>query len=131
VAVCRRLAGLLRHVPAGFGLTRLGTKWAFGEGRVGGAVSYQTYILLANPGTVAASVTVTYLRENAAPITTTHVVGATSRMNVVPAEEGLVNEAFGALIVSSQPIVAERALYWSSGGVFWAAGTSASATRIP
>jgi hypothetical protein len=35
----------------GFGLTQLGTKWAFGEGRVGGTVSYQTYILLANPGT--------------------------------------------------------------------------------
>jgi hypothetical protein len=42
-----------------------------------------------------------------------------------------VNESFGALIVSSERIAAERALYWTSGGVFWAAGTNASATRIP
>ena len=33
-----------------FGVTELGTKWAFAEGRVGGPNAYQTYILLANPG---------------------------------------------------------------------------------
>jgi hypothetical protein len=115
----------------GFGLTRLGTKWAFGEGRVGGGLAYQTFILLANPGTVAANVTVTYLREGASPIVITHVVPPTSRMNVVPAEDGLINESFGALIASTEPIVAERALYWTSGGIFWAAGTNASATRVP
>ncbi len=52
-------------------------------------------------------------------------------MNVVPSEDGLVNESFGALIASTEPIVAERALYWTTGGVFWAAGTNASATRVP
>jgi hypothetical protein len=115
----------------GFGLTTLGTKWAFGEGRVGGARAYQTYILLANPGTTAANVTITYLREAAAPIVTNHIVGATSRLTLAAAAYGLADENFGALIVSSVPIAAERALYGSSGGVFWAAGTNASATRIP
>jgi protocatechuate 3,4-dioxygenase beta subunit len=115
----------------GFGLTTLGTKWAFGEGRVGGAPAYQTYILLANPGSTAANVAITYLREGAAPIVTNHVVQATSRLTIAPAEYGLVDENFGALLVSSASIAAERALYWTSGGVFWAAGTNASATRLP
>jgi hypothetical protein len=115
----------------GFGLTATGTRWAFGEGRVGGAAAYQTYILIANPGSVAATVTVTYLREGAAPIVRSHIVPPTSRMNIVPAEAGLSNESFGALLVSSAPIVAERALYWTNGGAFWAAGANASATRLP
>jgi hypothetical protein len=76
----------------GFGLTALGTKWAFGEGRVGGVCAWQTYILLANPGTTAANVTITYLRETAAPIVTNHIVRATSRLTLSAAEYGLADE---------------------------------------
>jgi protocatechuate 3,4-dioxygenase beta subunit len=114
-----------------FGVTELGTKWAFAEGRVGGATANQTYILLANPGSTPANVTITYLREGSAPIVQTHTVPATGRMTVAPAEYGLVDENFGALVVATASIAAERALYWTSGGVFWAAGTNATATRLP
>lgn len=114
-----------------FGVTELGTKWAFAEGRVGGTVASQTYILLANPGSSPASVTITYLREGSAPIVQTHNVPATSRMTVAPAEYGLVDENFGALVVATASIAAERALYWTCVGVFWAAGTNATATRLP
>ena len=41
----------------------------------------------------------------------------------------LVDEAFGALIESTQPIVVERSLYSNANGVTWAAGTNATATR--
>ena len=34
-------------------------------------------------------------------------------------------------IVSTQPIVVERALYGDANGVTWAAGTNATATRLP
>jgi hypothetical protein len=71
------------------------------------------------------------LREGSASLVQTHVVAATSRMTVSPAEYGLVDENFGALVVASASIAAERAVYWTSGGVFWAAGTNATATRLP
>jgi hypothetical protein len=38
---------------------------------------------------------------------------------------------FGTLITSDQPIVVERALYWNVNGETWAAGTNATATRLP
>jgi hypothetical protein len=43
----------------------------------------------------------------------------------------LTNEHFGALITSDQPIAVERALYWNGNGQIWAAGTNATATRLP
>ena len=46
------------------GIPALGTKWGLAEGRVGGGDGAQTYILLANPGAAAATVTVTFLRED-------------------------------------------------------------------
>ena len=120
-----------------FGVTATGLKWALAEGRVGGATSNETYILLANPGTTAATVTVTYLREGGlAPITQTYPVAATSRFNIyantVP---GLgAGERFGALIESTVPIAVERAVYGNSSsqpGVTWASGTDATATPLP
>jgi hypothetical protein len=38
---------------------------------------------------------------------------------------------FGTLITSDQPIVVERAMYWNVNGEVWAAGTNATATRLP
>lgn len=43
----------------------------------------------------------------------------------------LTNEQFGALITSDQPIAVERALYWDTSGQLWAAGSNASAARLP
>jgi hypothetical protein len=43
----------------------------------------------------------------------------------------LQDELFGADIVSNQPIAVERALYWDSGPQVWAAGTGATAVRLP
>ena len=43
----------------------------------------------------------------------------------------LSNESFGTVIASTQPVIVERALYTDAGGVMWAAGTNASATRLP
>ena len=43
----------------------------------------------------------------------------------------LANESFGTTITSTQPVIVERALYADAEGVNWAAGTSATATRLP
>jgi hypothetical protein len=50
------------------------------RGRVGGPHNFHTYILLANPQTTAADVTVTYLRESGALLMVkTYTVPPTSR----------------------------------------------------
>ena len=43
----------------------------------------------------------------------------------------LADESFGARIESTQPIVVERSVYTNANGVTWAAGTNATATRLP
>ncbi len=118
-----------------FGLNETGLKWGLAEGRVGQTQQFETYILLANASPTAAQVQITYLRANAAPIVKTYVVNPTSRFNVyvngmVPE---LADEAFGARIevTNGVPIAVERALYWNAGGVTWAGGTNATATRLP
>ena len=99
-------------------------------------LEYQTYILLGNPSTTtAANVTITYLKTDGTTVTGTYTVPPTSRFNVfvngmVP---GLVNESFGSVITVTNgvPIFVERSLYWNAGGVIWAGGTNAMATRLP
>ena len=43
----------------------------------------------------------------------------------------LVNESFGVVMASDQPVFAERALYSNTSTVFWAAGSAATATPLP
>ena len=116
------------------GLVNTATRWGLADGRVGGAESFVTYILLANPSSAAAQVTVTYLREGgAAPIVKTYDVPAASRFNVdVGSVAELQNESFGARIESNGvPIAVERSIYWNANGIFWAGGTNALGTPLP
>jgi autotransporter-associated beta strand protein len=116
-----------------FGVTATGTKWGLAEGRVGGSNNAQTYILLANPGAAQAQVEIMFLRESGAPVVKNFTVEPGTRFNVAVGADApeLDDENFGAVISSTQPIVVERALYWDAGGVTWAAGSNATATRLP
>jgi hypothetical protein len=124
-----------------FGLTALDTKWGLAEGRVGGASIYNTFILLANPGSTAADVTMTFLRENGSTVTKTFHVDPQSRFNVnvapVTADSAvpeLKDESFGVIISSTQPIAVERAMYSNGAngtGATWQAGTNATAVHLP
>jgi hypothetical protein len=119
-----------------FGVTAPGTRWALAEGRVGGEDEAQTYILLSNPGQTAGSATLTFLRTDGTTVAKTIDVPAASRITVgVTGPQGaapeLVNETFGTLIESTQPIIVERSLYSNANGIMWAAGTNATATRLP
>jgi hypothetical protein len=115
-------------------VTAAGTKWGLAEGRVGGDDNAQTYILLANPGLLDADVQLTFLRETGTPVTKSVTVAASTRFTLaVNGSEvpGITNERFGVLIESNQPIAVERALYWDADGTFWAAGSNATASRLP
>jgi hypothetical protein len=118
-----------------FGTTSSATRWGLAEGRVGGPGNYQTYILLANPGSSEASVSITFLRTTGLTVKKVFTVPAEDRMTIAVGPETLVpeleDEEFGAIIDSTQPIVVERAMYLDANGVVWAAGSNATGTRLP
>jgi autotransporter-associated beta strand protein len=122
-----------------FGVTEAGLKWGLAEGRAGGPESYQTYILLANAGTEDARVQLQFLGEDGlpAPQPMTIDVPAQRRVNVPvtgagdPEDPEAPAMTFGTIITSDKPIVVERAMYWNANGEVWAAGTNATATRLP
>ena len=120
---------------ASSGLTATSLDWLLAEGRVGGPSAYTTYILLANPQSSAANVTVTFLRETGDPVVKTYTVDPTSRFNIdvggmVPE---LQNASFGARVevTNNVPIAVERSMYWNAEGRFWAGGSNALASIIP
>ena len=96
-----------------------------------GALAYETYILLANPSSTSASVTLAFLREGSAPLTLSKTVPANGRLTVSAGEVALTSgEKFGVRIDSSQPIAVDRAMYWNGGSQFWGAGTNETGVRI-
>jgi hypothetical protein len=118
-----------------FGVTEAGTDWGLAEGRVGEQYNFHTYILLANPQSTAAQVTVTFLRENGTPLVKAYSVPPTSRFNidVNAVSPDLQNQNVGAEVhvENGVPIVVERSMYWDSGGVLFKGGTNATAVRLP
>jgi hypothetical protein len=116
------------------GVTATARRWGLAEGRIGGPHEFLTYILLANPSSSEADVSITYLRESGQPIVRTYNVPPTSRFNVevqsvVPE---LTESTFGALIevVNGVPIAVERSLYWNANGVLLAGGSNALGTPL-
>jgi hypothetical protein len=76
----------------------------------------------------------TFLRETGTPVTKSVTVEASTRYTLpvgAPEVPGIANEQFGVLIESNQPIAVERALYWDADGIIWAAGSNATASRLP
>ena len=120
------------------GSTVTGTRWAVAEGETGGARSTETYVLVANTSAFAGQVKATVLFEDGSPAVekTFPALAAKSRFNIVPAADfpttagkrfGMIVESIGG---SPIQIVVERAMYSNAGGVIWAAGTNALATRL-
>jgi probable HAF family extracellular repeat protein len=119
------------------GATATGTRWAVAEGEVGGARGHETYLLIANTSAFAGSATVTLLFEDGSSAVRTYPLPASSRTNVaVGSAFGtlVTDRRFGAVIESTgttpAQIVVERAMYSSAGGVGFAAGTNALATKL-
>jgi hypothetical protein len=108
------------------------TTWYFAEGSTAGAFSL--FYLLQNPGLAAATVTVRYLRPAPLPaITKTYTVDARSRFNIWVNQEGadLASTDVSAVITSSAPIIAERAMYLDGGGLLFRAGHDAVGLTAP
>ena len=97
---------------AAAGVNAPSTTWFHAEGATG--PFFTSFLLLANPGNTDANVTVTYLRSIGGPITVQKVVPALGRLTANLAFESadLANAAIATRVVSDQPIVSERAMYW-------------------
>jgi lysophospholipase L1-like esterase len=114
------------------------TTWLFAEGATGGVPTFlwDTYLLLANPGAVDANITLTFFRDAGGPLTCTGKVPANHRKTIHANDLGdptealtcdgpaanLASASFSTKIISDQPIVAERAMYWTSSGITWIDG---------
>jgi hypothetical protein len=96
---------------ASAGATAPGTNWSFAEGATG---FFYTYLLLGNPQTVPADVTVVYQLPDGTTIPKSYTVQPQSRRTVdVAAQDALLASAsFSMTVTSTQPIVAERAMWW-------------------
>jgi hypothetical protein len=116
------------------GLTATGTRWVLAEGEQGGDLGFETYILIANPGDVAANVRVSLLRAGGrAPAVRDVTVPASARTTLNAGQFGLApGERFGVLVESTDgvPIVAERAMYWNGGGPWWGGGSNETGVRL-
>jgi hypothetical protein len=120
------------------GATQTGTTWAVAGGEEGGAFGAQTFVLIANTSAFAATVRVTVLREDAAPLVGTYQLPANSRTNIqmgAMAEFPNLTGRFGVMVESlgttPAQIVVERATYSNDAeGRVWAAGAAALATKL-
>jgi hypothetical protein len=118
-----------------FGVTQTAHRWGLAEGRVGGEAAFQTFVLVANPGTTAANLTVAFLRTSGTTVTKTLTVAAGARLTITTGPGSMVpelaDEAFGTVVTSDQPVFVERAMYSNASTVFWAAGSAATASPLP
>ena len=105
-----------------------------------GPTAAETYVLIANTAAVSRVVSVSlYFEEDEPPLSTSITVPPQSRTNVpigatFPQAAGrriaIVVGQVGLGVGVPGEIVVERATYESPGGVTWAAGTAAVATRL-
>ncbi len=118
------------------GATTTGTAWAIASGEEGGTSNAETYILIANTATFASTARVRLFFEDGSTVTKDYPVGAQSRFNVPVRSEfpAAADQRFGALVESvglgAAPLVVESAIYGNAGGIVWAAGSNALATKL-
>ncbi len=93
------------------GSTGLSNDWYFAEGCT--FDTFDTWLLLANPGDAGAEVRVEFLLEGDAAVSRDYFVAAHSRFTL-PVDEvpGLQEVSCSMSVHSSRPIVAERAMYF-------------------
>jgi hypothetical protein len=113
-------------------IDRPGRFWYMAEGSTGG--SFDLFYLLQNPNPETADVTVTYLLPTPAPSISKHyTVPPKSRKTIhVDDEDPAVQFTdVSAIVISSQSILVERAMYFSTPTQPFAAGHEGAAVQMP
>jgi hypothetical protein len=106
------------------------TTWLFAEGSSN--AFFDTFLLLANPGSAPATVDVAYLRDTGGPVTRTYTVPAGARFTVfVDDVPGLAGTSYGMRVTADLPVVAERAMYWAGGFFDYYEGHASAGATAP
>ena len=105
------------------------TAWYFAEGDTG---VFDTYLALANAGSVDANATITFFFASGQTVQASYVVPANGRqsvhLNTVP---GLSQVSFGMSVEATSPIAAERTMYFSAQGTAAKGGHESSGVAAP
>ena len=114
---------------ASAGVTVPSTTWQLAEGATG--TFFNTFLLIANPGTIPTTATVTYLLDGGGTVTRTHPLAAHQRLtlNVALEDPLLANGSFAMVVDSPEPIIVERSLFWPVGA--WHESHSSAALPAP
>jgi hypothetical protein len=105
-----------RQWPGGHvntGTTAPSTSWFHAEGATG--AFFYTFILLSNPQTTPAHVTLRFLLESGGEVTVAKTLAPQTRLTVNPADEDdprLKAGSRSTVVTSDVPIVSERWMYW-------------------
>lgn len=104
----------IRGGHAAMGITTPASQWLFAEGVQGGALNFDTYVLLFNQNSTTTTVTVKFYGDNGNLLAeVVRAIPALARDNVPTSTVAeLANQAFAIQVDATQPIVAERAVYW-------------------
>jgi hypothetical protein len=94
------------------GVTLPATDWFFGEGATGSF--FDTFVLLGNPSTRTANVKMTYQLAGGGTVVVNRTVAPFGRttLNTAFEDPALAATTFALALSSSEPIIAERSMYW-------------------
>ncbi len=122
-------------------------RWALAGGFIDPRPDTETYLLIANPGTVAANVTIDVgavaicptrcFRSEACRVTVSvpargrYTTGLKGLCPALGADVTFAMRVAGTITSDGPPIVVERSTYWSTTDQFWAAGASTLLTPLP
>jgi len=93
------------------GSTTLAKTWYLAEGSTG--QPFQEYVMVANPGSAPANVTLDFMRTDGTILPKTFQVQPQSRATI-DANAVIPNSAVSVRVRSDQPVVAERSMYWDN-----------------
>jgi hypothetical protein len=115
---------------AAAGVHDLASTWFFAEGA--SSAFFNTFILIQNPNAAAVTVRATYLLDTGEVKTRDYPVMANSRFNISANSDavGLLGHSFSTRLetLGGEGILAERAMWWPSGGPWTEGHSSAGVT---
>jgi len=102
------------------GVTRPSETWYLAEGSTGSGVegSFETWVLVQNPGDKDASVKLNYQTPTGETAGPTLAVKAHTRQTVSVSNEVPNAWSVSTRVTSNEPVIAERAMYWNTSAAF-------------
>lgn len=95
------------------GVTAPSRSWYLAEGDT--RRGYDTWLLLMNPNDTPTTAAVTFAKEDGTLLTTHHTLGPRSRYSIF-ANQVMPDARLSLRVDASQPVIAERAMYFGRGG---------------